>query len=95
LGIALFGSLAGGVYRSGTARTSTNTKTIGDALVQAAGLSPAEAADLIQAAQTAFVHGFRIVTILGAALLLIAAIATPPLLGQQPRVREAQNALQD
>jgi DHA2 family multidrug resistance protein-like MFS transporter len=95
LGIAVFGSLAGGLYRSGTASTGTNTQTIGDALAQAARLSPADAADFIQAAQTAFVQGFRLVTIVGAALLLIAAMATPPLLGQQPRVPEAQNALQD
>ena len=36
LGIALFGSLAGAVYRAGTADTGVDTQTIGDALAQAA-----------------------------------------------------------
>jgi DHA2 family multidrug resistance protein-like MFS transporter len=88
LGIAVFGSLAGAVYRSGTASTGTNTQTIGDALVQAARLSPPQSDELIQAAQNAFVTGLRLVTIAGAVLLLAAAIATPLLLrgtrGHQP-----------
>jgi len=80
LGIAVFGSLAGAVYRSGTASTGTGTQTIGDALAQAASRAPDEAAALIQAAQTAFAEGFCFVAIIGAVLLLAAALATPLLL---------------
>jgi DHA2 family multidrug resistance protein-like MFS transporter len=80
LGIALFGSLAGAVYRSGTASTGTDTQTIGDAIARAARLSPSQAAELIQAAQTAFVHGFRLTLLVGASLLLLAAISAPALL---------------
>jgi MFS transporter, DHA2 family, multidrug resistance protein len=94
LGIALFGSLAGAVYRAGTAGTGTGTgtgtQTIGDALAQAAGRSPAEAAALIQAAQHAFVHGFRLVAITGAGLLLVAAITTLALLGRPRRGAQPQ-----
>ena len=80
LGIALFGSLAAALYRTGTADNGINTQTIGDALAQAARLSPAEAAAFLGGAQNAFVLGFRVVTIAGAGLLLIAAIAAPRLL---------------
>lgn len=89
LGIALFGSLAGAVYRAGTASTGTDTQTIGDALAQAAGLLPPEATELIQTAQHAFVDGLRLVAVSGAALLMIAAIATPLLLREPRRRRRA------
>jgi DHA2 family multidrug resistance protein-like MFS transporter len=85
LGLALFGSLAGAVYRSGTASTGIDTQTIGDARTHAAQLPPPQAADLIQTAQDAFVHGFVLVAITGALLLLISAIATPRLLRQTRR----------
>ena len=87
LGIALFGSLAAAVYRNGTAGTGTNTQTIGDALAQAARLPPPAASELVQAAQTAFVQGFRLTAILGAALLLVAAAGTPRLLREPLRRR--------
>ncbi len=80
LGIALLGSLAGTVYRTGTAGTGVDTQTIGDAIAQAAGLPEADAAQLIQAAQEAFVDGFRLVAMVGAALLTLAAVLTPLLL---------------
>jgi MFS transporter, DHA2 family, multidrug resistance protein len=82
LGIALLGSLAGAVYRTGTASTGMNTQTIGDAFAQAARLSPEQAAELVQSAQSAFVDGFRLVAITGATLLLIAAITTASVLRQ-------------
>ncbi|HEX8509781.1 MAG TPA: MFS transporter [Propionibacteriaceae bacterium] len=91
LGIALFGSLAGAVYRTGTAATGNDTQTIGDALAQAPGLPPAEAADLVQAAQQAFTAGFQLVSIMGAAVLLFAAVATLLLL-RQPGAPEAANS---
>jgi DHA2 family multidrug resistance protein-like MFS transporter len=80
LGIALFGSLAGAVYRRGTVGTGTDTQTIGDALDRAARLSPPQAAEVIHAAQLAFVHGFRLVAAVGAVLLLLTAVVTPRLL---------------
>jgi MFS transporter, DHA2 family, multidrug resistance protein len=80
LGIALFGSLAAAAYRTGTAGTSIGTQTIGDALAQAARLSPAEASRLVDSAQVAFVDGFRLVAVVGAVLLLLAAVATSRLL---------------
>lgn len=95
LGIALFGSLAGAVYRTGTADTGINTQTIGDALAQAARLSPAEAAALVDVAQNAFVQGFRVVTIVGAGLLLMAAIATPRLLHSAPPAKADGHASSD
>jgi MFS transporter, DHA2 family, multidrug resistance protein len=85
IGIALLGSLAGAVYRTGTAATNTGTQTIGDAVARAARLSPAEAAQLVQAAEAAFVNGFRLVAALGAVLLLLTAVATPRLLGDAGR----------
>jgi DHA2 family multidrug resistance protein-like MFS transporter len=88
LGIALFGSLAGAVYRAGTVGTGIGTQTIGDAVAQAARLTPPQAADFLATAQAAFVHGFRLVAILGGVLLLVAAVSTPPLL-RGPRRRAA------
>ena len=87
LGIALFGSLAGAVYRAGTAGTGISTQTIGDAVDQATRLPPPQAAELIHAAQVAFVHGFRLVAAVGAVLLLVAALATPRLLSGGGRRR--------
>jgi MFS transporter, DHA2 family, multidrug resistance protein len=80
LGIALFGSLAGAIYRSGTANTGTDTQTIGDALTQAARLAPPQADSVIRVAQDAFVDGFRLVAVVGAVLLLVAAVTTARLL---------------
>ncbi|MET0695346.1 MAG: MFS transporter [Propionibacteriaceae bacterium] len=84
-GIAIFGSLAGAVYRTGTAGTGIDTQSIGDALDQAAGLAPTDADRLVHSAQLAFVDGFRLVAVTGAALLLVASIATPLLLRQSRR----------
>ncbi len=78
LGIALLGSLAGATYRLGT--TGLDTQTIGDALAQAGQLPEQQAAELIQSVQIAFVDGFRLVTFVGAALLLLAAVITARLL---------------
>lgn len=78
LGIALFGSLAGALYRAGT--VGAGTQTIGDAVAQAARLAPPEAAEFLAAAQQAFVDGFRLVAIVGGVLLLVAAVSTPSLL---------------
>ena len=90
LGIALFGSFAGAAYRSGTAGTGVNTQTIGDALDQAARLSPQQAAELIHAAQVAFVDGFRLVAAVGAVLLLLVALVTPRLLADGPARRRSR-----
>jgi MFS transporter, DHA2 family, multidrug resistance protein len=87
LGIALFGSLAGALYRSGTAGTGTGTQSIGDALATATRLPPAESADLVRAARDAFVAGFRLTELAGAALLLLAAVATLPILRRASRRR--------
>jgi MFS family permease len=80
LGIALLGSLAGTVYRTGTARTGTTTSTIGDALAQAAPLPPEQADDLVRVVREAFVLGFRLVAATGSALLVVSAIVTALLL---------------
>ncbi len=85
LGIAVFGSLAGAIYRVGTAAAGVSTQTIGDAVAQAAQLPSGESAAVLQAAQGAFVQGFRVVAIVGAGLLLVAAISTPLLLRSQTR----------
>jgi DHA2 family multidrug resistance protein-like MFS transporter len=90
LGIALFGSLAGAVYRGGTTSTGIDSQTIGDALAQAATLPPAQAAALVETARDAFVDGFRLVSVTGALLLLVAAVATDRLLRRRtPIIREA------
>jgi len=96
LGIALFGSLAGAVYRSGTATTGSGTQTIGDALAEAGRLAPNQAAELAHTAQNAFVDGFRLTAVLGAALLLAVAAATPRLLRRsRPRTRADHAGAED
>jgi MFS transporter, DHA2 family, multidrug resistance protein len=80
LGIALFGSLAGAVYRTGTAGTGPQSQTIGAALEQADRLPAPQAAELVSTAQLAFASGFRLVAAVGAVLLLLAAVATLRLL---------------
>jgi DHA2 family multidrug resistance protein-like MFS transporter len=82
LGIAVFGSLAGAVYRAGAAGSGIHTQTIGDALTRAENLPEGQADQFLEAVQTAFVQGFRLVEMIGAGLLLIAALATPLLLRQ-------------
>ena len=76
LGIALFGSVASAAYRLGTAGVGGGTQSIGDAAATAAALPPAQAEALLEAASAAFVDGFRLVVLSGAALLLVAAGAT-------------------
>jgi MFS transporter, DHA2 family, multidrug resistance protein len=73
LGIALFGSVASAAYRVGTADVGGGTQSIGDAEAMAALLPPAQAEALLEAASAAFVDGFRLVVLSGAALLLVAA----------------------
>lgn len=85
LGVAILGSLAGAAYRVATTDLGLNTETIGDAVAQASQLPERQAADLLQPAQAAFVNGFRLVEITGAALLLIAAVLTARLLKQTPK----------
>lgn len=80
VGIAVFGSLAAAVYRAGTADSGTTTQTIGDALAQAGQLPEQEAAAFLHIARSAFVNGFRVVEVVGAALLLITALLTARLL---------------
>lgn len=89
LGIALFGSLAGAVYRVGTAGSGVETQTIGDAVGQAAALPAAQAADLLASAEAAFVAGFRLVEVVGAVLLLAGAVLTARLLRRAGRARDA------
>jgi MFS transporter, DHA2 family, multidrug resistance protein len=93
LGIALFGSLAAATYRVGTGGSETTTETIGDALAQAERLPSTEADSLVEAARVAFVNGFRLVEVIGAALLLVSAIATPSLLREPRRASSGTRSL--
>jgi DHA2 family multidrug resistance protein-like MFS transporter len=76
MGVALLGSLATGIYRSGLGDApDAAAETLGEAAHVAASL-PAEAGDaLMTAARTAFTDGLRIVAVVAAVLVLIAAVA--------------------
>ncbi|MFP3714048.1 MFS transporter [Puerhibacterium sp. TATVAM-FAB25] len=93
LGIALFGSLAGAVYRAGAASAGVDTQTVGDAVGQAAALPAPQAADLLASAQAAFVAGFRLVEVVGAAILLVSAVLTARLLRRTDRRRDVAAAV--
>ena len=95
LGVALFGSLAGAVYRTGTAGTGTDTQTIGDVLDHAARLAPPQAAELMTTAQNAYVDGFRLVAVLGALLLLTVAGLAALLLAPRAAARRARGVRDD
>ncbi|MFE3829811.1 MFS transporter [Streptomyces sp. NPDC059092] len=82
LGIALIGSIVTGVYRdfptppgvpAGTATAAH--QSLGGAVDAAAGLPGPGGAELLSAAQTAFVDGLRLASGLGAAVLLATAVA--------------------
>jgi len=75
MGVALLGSLATGIYRSGLGDApDAAAETLGEAVHVAAAL-PAEAGEaLLTAARTAFTDGLRAVAVIAAALVLIAAI---------------------
>jgi hypothetical protein len=60
----------------GTADAGGGTQSIGDAEATAALLPPGRAEALLEAASAAFVDGFRLVVLSGAALLLVAAGVT-------------------
>lgn len=74
LGIALFGTLAAGVYRVGVERAGLTSGTIGDL----AATSSTDAA--VEVARAAFVDGFRWTAVVGAVVLLGAAAAAARLL---------------
>jgi DHA2 family multidrug resistance protein-like MFS transporter len=85
VGIAVFGSLAGAVYRRSMAGFDVSTQSIGDVMVDVAGLAPAQAASVLAAAQAAFVSGFQLVAVSGAVLLAVVAALTPRLLRRHDR----------
>jgi len=94
LGIAVFGSMATGLYRAGmagqvpaglSAEALASTSTLGGALTVAEGL-PAPLADALRtAARTAFVDGLQAAALLGTALMVASALLAWRML-RAPRV---------
>jgi DHA2 family multidrug resistance protein-like MFS transporter len=78
LGIALLGSIVTGVYRDFTGPAGTPAaahESLGGAVEAAAQLPPEAAAQLLDAARQSFAHGVSIAAGVGAAVLLITAVA--------------------
>jgi DHA2 family multidrug resistance protein-like MFS transporter len=73
LGIALLGSLGTVVYRAHFAGAPTGADTLAGAAAVASKLSKEDAASLLAVARHAFAHGFQVVNLVAAALLLIVA----------------------
>ncbi|MFD6334514.1 DHA2 family efflux MFS transporter permease subunit [Streptomyces niveus] len=81
LGIALLGSIVTGVYRgfhtpAGVPAETANAahESLGGAVEAAGGIPGHQAAELVAAAQEAFVHGLRIAAGAGAAVLLATSV---------------------
>lgn len=81
LGIALLGSIVTGVYRGfhtpvGVPAETANAahESLGGAVEAAGGIPGHQAAELVAAAQEAFVHGLRIAAGAGAAVLLATSV---------------------
>ncbi|MFE0702631.1 MFS transporter [Streptomyces sp. NPDC058872] len=82
LGIAVLGSIVTGVYRGFTPPAGVPSdiataahESLGGAVEAADGLAPGTAAALVSSAQEAFVDGLRIASGVGAAVLLVTAVA--------------------
>ncbi|HEU5129167.1 MAG TPA: MFS transporter [Glycomyces sp.] len=77
MGVAVLGSVATGIYRSeiGDVPDDAAKETLGEAAHVAAEL-PAEAGEaLMEAARTAFTHGLRATSVIGAVLVAVALVA--------------------
>ncbi|MFD3922010.1 MFS transporter [Streptomyces sp. NPDC058595] len=99
LGIALLGSIVTGVYRGFPTPAGVPAETASAAheslggAVEAAGAVPGhQAAELVAAAQEAFVHGLRIAAGAGAAVLLAASVVAWFLLRGQKLEEEPEKA---
>ncbi|MFE0646875.1 MFS transporter [Streptomyces sp. NPDC058877] len=82
LGIAVLGSIVTGVYRGFTPPAGVPSdiataahESLGGAVEAAGSLAPGTAAALVSSAQQAFVDGLRIASGVGAAVLLVTAVA--------------------
>ncbi|WKX73393.1 MFS transporter [Streptomyces sp. XD-27] len=81
LGIAVLGSIVTGVYRDFTVPagaagvTGDAHDSLGGAVESSAGLPAPVAADLLDSAREAFVEGLRSAAVVGASVLLVAAVA--------------------
>ncbi|WP_431041297.1 MFS transporter [Streptomyces sp. P1-3] len=81
LGIAVLGSIVTGVYRGFTVPagaagvTGEAHDSLGGAVESSAGLPAPVAAELLDSAREAFVEGLRSAAVLGASVLLVAAVA--------------------
>jgi DHA2 family multidrug resistance protein-like MFS transporter len=88
LGVAIMGSVATAVYRSGLPDGTADSarETLGGAAATAASLPPAQAGPLMDAAREAFVQGLHVTAWLGTLLLLYTGLQAVFLL-RLPRVR--------
>lgn len=93
LGIAVFGSLATGLYRAGMARlaptglppeVASDASTLGGALTAAGTLPEPLAQALRHAARTAFVDGLQAAALLGTAIMVASAFLAWRLLSPRP-----------
>jgi DHA2 family multidrug resistance protein-like MFS transporter len=98
LGIAVFGSLATGLYRAGmngqwpaglSAEAMASASTLGGALTVADGLPPALAEPLRSAARAAFVDGLQAAAVLGTLIMVASAWLAWRMLRTAPRPAEA------
>jgi DHA2 family multidrug resistance protein-like MFS transporter len=78
LGMAVLGSIGAAVYRQhlGTAVSTGARSTLGGAVATAARLPVGEAEHLLSLARTAFTAGLNTVSLIGAALMALAALLT-------------------
>ena len=75
MGVAVLGSVATGVYRAELDGAPEAAKeTLGEATHVAASLPAESGAALMEAARTAFTHGLRTTSVIGAALVVVALI---------------------